>query len=192
MLADFRAAYGMRSVSLRYFNVSGASSSGLIGESHEPETHLIPSVLRACRESRPVHVYGTDYPTRDGSCVRDYIHVSDICRGHLAALELLDGGGHDVINLGTERGYSVLEVVDAAEKVCGRRINRRAMPRRPGDSPELVASARKARQLLGWAPKQSDLETIIASAWRWEAHRAAPDRANDLSRSPPDAREDRR
>jgi len=172
MLADFRAAYGMRSVSLRYFNAAGASPSGTIGESHEPETHLIPNVLRACREHSAVHVYGTDYPTPDGSCVRDYIHVSDLCRAHLLAMEYLaNGGDNAAVNLGSEHGHSVLEVIDSAERICGQPIERRVSPRRGGDPPVLVASARKARELLGWTPTESDLDSIIASAWRWEQRR---------------------
>ena len=172
MLADFRSAYDIRSASLRYFNAAGASDSGLIGEIHDPETHLIPNVLRACRERRPVDVYGTDYPTPDGSCIRDYIHVNDLCRGHLAALDHLSRGGDNLtLNLGSEQGISVLEVIAAAERVCGHTISRRLAPRRPGDPPILVASARKAREVLGWNPTQSDLETIISSAWRWEQGR---------------------
>jgi UDP-glucose 4-epimerase len=174
MLADFRAAYGLRSASLRYFNAAGASPSGLIGEMHEPETHLVPSVLRACLKGRAVQVYGDDYPTPDGSCVRDYVHVSDLCRAHLAALDYLQGGGDNIaVNLGSERGYSVLEVIAAAERVCRRSIDREVGPRRAGDPPVLVASARKARELLGWEPWQSGLDRIIASAWRWEQRRTA-------------------
>ena len=173
MLADFRAAYGLRSVSLRYFNTAGASSSGLIGEMHEPETHLVPNVLRACREGRPVEIFGTDYPTPDGSCVRDYVHVSDLCRAHLAALQYLaEGGEITAINLGSEGGFSVLEVIAAAERVCRTKIDYRAAPRRDGDPPVLVASSRKARETLSWIPMESDLESIIASAWRWEQRKA--------------------
>ena len=173
MLADFRASYGLRSVSLRYFNAAGASASGLIGETHEPETHLVPNVLRACRERRPVDVFGGDYPTPDGSCVRDYVHVSDLCRAHLAALEYLwNGGDNQAINLGSERGFSVLEVIKTAERVCGQAIEHRLAPRREGDAPVLVASSQKARTVLGWTPIESDLETIIGSAWRWERSRA--------------------
>jgi UDP-glucose 4-epimerase len=175
MLADFRTVYGIRSVSLRYFNAAGASDSGLIGEMHEPETHLIPNVLRACRDRRAVEIYGTDYPTPDGSCIRDYIHVSDLCRAHLAALDHLIGGGDNLTaNLGSEQGHSVLEVIAAAEGICGQKINRRIEPRRPGDPPILVASTRKAREVLSWNPTQSDLESIIGSAWRWEQRRMAP------------------
>ncbi len=169
MLADFQAAYGQKSVSLRYFNAAGASASGLVGEMHEPETHLIPNVLRAGRDGGTVDVYGTDYPTPDGSCVRDYVHVADLARAHLAALRYLgDGGASAAFNLGSERGYSVLEVIAAAERVVGRPIRRNLSARRPGDPPILVASAAKARAVLGWTPVDSDLATIIGSAWRWE------------------------
>ena len=174
MLTDFRTAHNLRSVSLRYFNAAGASRSGSIGERHEPETHLIPNVLRACRERRAVDVFGVDYPTPDGSCVRDYVHVSDLCRAHLAALEYLwNGGDSDAINLGSERGFSVLEVIKASEQICGQTIDHRIAPRRGGDAPILVASSQKARNVLGWRPIESDLETIIGSAWQWEKVRAS-------------------
>jgi UDP-glucose 4-epimerase len=174
MLADFGPAYGLRSVSLRYFNAAGASPSGLIGEAHEPETHLIPNVLRAGAVGRAVDVYGDDYPTPDGSCIRDYIHVVDLCAGHLAALDyLLAGGESTAFNLGSGRGHSVLEVIAAASRVCGRTIAHRIAPRRAGDPPVLVASATKARELLDWAAAQSDLTSILESAWRWEQQRGA-------------------
>jgi len=174
MLPDFRRAYGMRSVSLRYFNAAGASASGLIGERHDPETHLIPSVLRACAETRPMDVFGNDYPTPDGTCVRDYVHVSDICRAHLAALEYLaSGGDNEAFNLGSEKGFSVLEVIAAASRICGKPVDYGIAPRREGDAPVLVASAGKARKILNWKPVESDLESIIGSAWRWEQRRAA-------------------
>ena len=169
VLADFRRAYSLRSVSLRYFNAAGASPSGLIGEMHDPETHLIPNVLRAGIETRPVDVFGSDYPTSDGTCVRDYVHVSDLCRAHLAALEYLQAGGdNEAINLGSEKGFSVLEVIAAAARICGQKIDYRIGPRRAGDAPVLVASAQKARNVLDWKPVESDLDSIIASAWRWE------------------------
>src|SRR5689334_4050966 len=164
MLPDFRRAYGMRSVSLRYFNAAGASASGLIGERHDPETHLIPSVLRACAEARPMDVFGNDYPTPDGTCVRDYVHVSDICRAHLAALEYLaSGGDNEAFNLGSEKGFSVFEVIAAASRICGKPVDYRIAPRREGDAPVLVASAGKARKILNWKPVESDLESIIGS-----------------------------
>jgi UDP-glucose 4-epimerase len=172
VLADFRPAYGLRSMSLRYFNASGASPSGLIGEQHDPETHLIPNVLRACIEARPVQVFGNDYPTHDGTCVRDYVHVSDLCRAHLAALDYLqERGDNDVVNLGSERGFSVLDVIATAARICGKSIDYQIAPRRAGDAPVLVASAQKARKVLGWNPTESDLESIIGSAWRWEQRR---------------------
>jgi len=168
MLADFEVAHGMRSVSLRYFNAAGASASGLIGESHRPETHLIPNVLRAARDGRPVDVFGDDYPTPDGTCVRDFIHVADLCRAHLASLAYLwDGGATIALNLGTGHGHSVKEVVATAERICGRPIERRACPRRAGDPPVLVASAAKAQEVLGWRATESDLPAIIDSAWAW-------------------------
>ena len=173
MLADFRRAYGLRSASLRYFNAAGASSSGLVGERHDPETHLIPNVLRACIEAHPVEVFGDDYPTLDGTCVRDYVHVSDLCRAHLAAIDYLRAGGDtETMNLGSEKGFSVLEVIAATERVCGKPIDYRAAPRRVGDAPVLVASSQKARKILGWNPVESDLESIIGSAWRWARQRA--------------------
>jgi UDP-glucose 4-epimerase len=172
MLSDFRAACGLRSVSLRYFNAAGASASGRIGETHEPETHLIPNVLRAAREGRAVDVFGADYPTPDGSCVRDYIHVVDVCRAHLAALDHVWRDGDSVaVNLGTGQGHSVREVIAVAERVCGRPIARRVCPRRAGDPPVLVASARKAQEVLDWHATQSDLPAIIESAWAWEGRR---------------------
>jgi len=171
MLADFSVAYGLRSVSLRYFNAAGASASGLIGESHEPETHLIPNVLHAARDGTPVDVFGNDYPTPDGSCVRDFVHVSDVCRAHVAALAYLQGGGDTVaLNVGSGQGHSVQEVISAAEGICGRTIARRDRPRRAGDPPVLVASAAKAQQVLGWWAGESDLPTIVKSAWRWALH----------------------
>ncbi len=169
MLADFGFAHGLRSASLRYFNAAGASESGLVGERHEPETHLIPNVLRAAGSGRAVDVFGDDYPTPDGSCVRDYIHVADLCRAHMAALDYLWAGGDSIaVNLGSGQGHSVLEVVAAAERVCGGPIARRMCPRREGDPPVLVASPAKAHSVLGWRALQSDLPTLIESAWRWE------------------------
>lgn len=175
MLADFDAAHGLASVSLRYFNAAGASASGRIGEAHEPETHLVPNVLRAALAGTPVDVFGTDWPTPDGSCVRDYVHVADLARAHVAALHYLDRGGtRTALNLGSGRGHSVLEVIAAAEAVTGRRIERRAAPRRAGDPPVLVASAARAAAVLGWRPESSDLATIVASAWAWERGGRAP------------------
>jgi UDP-glucose-4-epimerase GalE len=168
MLGDFGLAHGLRSVALRYFNAAGASASGLIGEAHDPETHLIPNVLRAALRGEAVTVFGDDYATADGSCVRDYVHVSDLCAAHLAALEYLQHDGESIaLNLGSECGYSVFEVLAAAEKVCGRPIKRTIAPRRAGDPPTLVASAQRAKQVLHWTPRFSELTTILSSAWAW-------------------------
>jgi UDP-glucose-4-epimerase GalE len=169
MLADFERAYGLRWVSLRYFNAAGADAAAEIGEWHEPESHLIPRILDAAGDGRrTVPVYGTDYPTPDGSCIRDYIHVSDLARAHVLALEyLLAGGPSGAFNLGQGQGYSVLEVIRQAAAVTGKELTVQAGARRPGDPPVLIASNQKARDVLGWVPEQSRLENIIASAWRW-------------------------
>ena len=174
ILRDFDAAYGLRSISLRYFNASGADPSGDIGEMHDPETHLIPMVLQVplgIRESITIH--GTDYPTRDGTCVRDYIHVSDLAAAHVLAVEaLLEDGPSEVFNLGNGRGHTVREVIAAVQGVVGSRIEAREGPRRAGDPAELVASSQKAIQHLGWQPQHSELENIIQTAWRWHKRRA--------------------
>ena len=176
ILRDYDAAYGLRSVSLRYFNAAGADRSGEIGERHDPETHLIPLVLRVplgLRDS--VEIFGIDYPTRDGTCVRDYIHVTDLADAHVLAVEaLLNGGPSDVFNLGNGDGYTVREVIATAEEVVGSRIKTRDTPRRPGDPAMLVASSEKAIQKLAWQPKHSALKTIIRTAWQW--HRREMDR----------------
>ena len=164
-LTECSAAYGLRAVSLRYFNAAGAD--GGLGERHEPETHLIPLVLKSALRKTPISVYGTDYPTRDGTCVRDYVHVSDLCSAHLLALERMDKG-HDSFNLGNGEGFTVMEVIDAARRVTGRRIEMRLSERRPGDPPALVADATKARRVLGWQPQRSALERIVADAWQFE------------------------
>lgn len=175
MLHDFRVAHGLRSVALRYFNAAGASASGLIGEAHEPETHLIPNVLHAALCNEPVTVFGNDYATPDGSCVRDYVHVSDLCAGHLAALKHLQQGGDNlVLNLGAQRGHSVFEVIAAAEAVCGQPIARRIAARRAGDPPVLLADARRAKEALGWTARHSDLNTILESAWTWHQRTLKP------------------
>jgi len=172
LLEDAAAAYGLRSVALRYFNAAGADPAGRIGESHQPETHLIPNVLRAALGQGPaLKVFGDDYPTRDGTCVRDYVHVDDLAAAHLAALSLMeDTPGFHAFNLGNGAGFSVREVIAAAERVCGRRIVCEPAPRRPGDPPTLVASGARARELLGWQPGYTELDAIIETAWRW--HRA--------------------
>jgi UDP-glucose-4-epimerase GalE len=162
-------AYGLRSVSLRYFNAAGADSEGEIGELHEPETHLVPLVLQTALKQRPhVDIYGTDYPTSDGTAVRDYIHVEDLAQAHLCALEHLCAGCESTaLNLGTGRGHSVREVIAAAESVSGRAIPRREVARRPGDPPVLVADPSRAAERLGWRAQRSDLRTIIGTAFAW-------------------------
>ncbi len=162
-------AYGLRSVSLRYFNAAGADPEGEIGELHQPETHLVPLVLQAALRQRPaIDVYGTDYPTPDGTPIRDYIHVQDLAVAHLRALQYLRAGGDSAaLNLGTGRGHSVREVIAAAEAVAGCKVPCRAAPRRPGDPPALVADPSRAAELIGWRAEHSDLDTIIRTALAW-------------------------
>lgn len=169
ILSDLAAAHQFRAVSLRYFNAAGADSSGLIGEAHEPETHLIPRILRmAAGEPIDVRVFGTDYPTPDGTCIRDYVHVNDLCSAHLQALEFLERNpGFHTFNLGNSRGYSVRQVITAAEHVVGRKMVIPEFDRRPGDPALLVAHSEKAKRLLNWAPRQPDINTIVESAWKW-------------------------
>lgn len=178
MLAAACTALGIRPVCLRYFNAAGADPDGDIGENHEPETHLIPLVLEAAAGIRPhIDIYGDDYPTADGTAVRDYVHVSDLANAHVAALNrLLDGGPPLTANLANGRGYSVREVVETAERVSGQKIATRIMARRAGDPPRLVGDAGLAARELGWRPERSDLERQIADAWNWltrqQRHRA--------------------
>ena len=169
-------AYGLRSVSLRYFNAAGADPDSETGELHEPETHLVPLVLQTALGQRPqVDIYGTDYPTPDGTAIRDYIHVQDLADAHLRALEHLGAGGASAaLNLGTGHGHSVREVVRVAEAISGRRIPCRETARRPGDPPVLVADPRLAAEVLGWRPRMSDLDTIIRTALAW--HTSLTDR----------------
>ena len=169
MLADLGKAHGLRFISLRYFNAAGADPEGEVGERHDPETHLIPNILRAASgRNAAFAVNGRDYPTPDGTCIRDYIHVADLCRAHLLALEHLVNGGESVaLNLGNGAGYSVQEVLDAVKKVTGRRFEVREAPRRPGDPARLIADASLAREVLGWVPEYG-LEEIIRHAWAWE------------------------
>jgi UDP-arabinose 4-epimerase len=166
----YAAAYGMRYAALRYFNAAGADPAGETGEDHEPETHLIPLILRAAHgRGDPIQIYGTDYPTPDGTAIRDYIHVSDLAEAHLRALGHLAAGGDSVaLNLGTGRGHSVREVIAAVERVGGRKVPQREAARRPGDPPELVADPALALSRLGWQPRHSDLDTIISTALAWE------------------------
>ncbi|MDN5363722.1 MAG: UDP-glucose 4-epimerase [Eubacteriales bacterium] len=162
-------AYGIKYVSLRYFNAAGADPEGNLGEDHSPETHLIPLVLQTALGKRAkVVIYGTDYPTPDGTCIRDYIHVSDLARAHLLALEALKRGQPSAVyNLGNGKGYSVQEIIEAALKVTGRNIRVEKGQRRPGDPAVLVASWAKAKQFLGWEPIYTDIEEIINTAWEW-------------------------
>jgi UDP-glucose 4-epimerase len=166
MIAAVAAARGLAATSLRYFNVAGAS--GRFGEDHHPETHLIPLVLQAAAGTRDlVRIFGTDYPTRDGTAVRDYIHVEDLGRAHLLALEAAEAGEHRVYNLGNGAGFSVREVVEAARRVTGRPIDALEAPRRAGDPAVLVASSDRARAELGWKPEKPELEAMISDAWDW-------------------------
>jgi len=169
ILQDYDRAYGLKFVSLRYFNASGADPDGALGECHDPETHLIPNILRALSgRQEALDIYGEDFPTPDGTAIRDYIHVSDLAAAHVLALQRLAAEPRsEFINLGTNRGYSVREVVAAAERIVGRPVPVRMRPRREGDVPVLLASKAKAERVLGWAPRLSDLETIIATAHRW-------------------------
>lgn len=169
ILADYHRAYGLNYVSLRYFNAAGADPEGQLGELHSPETHLIPNILLHLLGRNPdFQVFGNDFPTPDGTAIRDYIHVTDLARAHVLALEkLLKGDGSRVLNLGSSRGYSVLEVIREAEKITGRKVFLRFGPRRLGDVPVLLASSHRAESWLGWQRKFSDLETIIRTAWDW-------------------------
>jgi UDP-glucose 4-epimerase len=172
MIADECAAHGLGAISLRYFNVAGAS--GPQGEDHEPETHLIPLILRAAAGRRDsVSIFGTDYPTPDGTAVRDYIHVEDLADAHVRALERLEPGTHRILNLGNGSGFSVREVIEAAKRVTGRDFAVLEEDRRPGDPPMLVAASEQVRAVLGWEPRKPDIETMIADAWAW--HQAHPD-----------------
>jgi len=173
ILRTFDHAYGLRSVVLRYFNAAGATPSAEIGEDHLPEEHLIPLAIAAATGRRPeLRVFGTDYPTPDRTCVRDYIHVEDLATAHLlAAQHLRDGGVSRDFNLGNGHGFSVREVIDTVSKVVGHAVPHVEVERRPGDPAKLIASSDRARKELGWAPKSPDLETIVADAWRWhESH----------------------
>jgi UDP-glucose 4-epimerase len=165
LIGAVAVARGFAATSLRYFNVAGAS--GRFGEDHHPETHLIPLVLRAAAEGTSVKIFGTDYPTRDGTAVRDYIHVEDLGRAHLLALEAAEAGEHRVYNLGNGSGFSVREVVEAARSVTGRSIEAVEAPRREGDPPALVAASDRIRSDLGWEPQKPGLEAMISDAWAW-------------------------
>ncbi len=172
-LEDFSKAYNFKYVSLRYFNASGADPSGRIGESHNPETHLIPLVLQTAKgEREAIRIYGTDYPTEDGTCIRDYIHVNDLADAHILAMEyLVEGGESDIFNCGYGYGYSVREVIETAKKITGKNFKVIEDKRREGDPPILVADSKKLKEKLNWKPKFDDLETIIKTAWDWELNR---------------------
>ena len=169
MLHWYQGAYGLRFAALRYFNAAGADPDGEVGEDHDPETHLIPLTIDAALGRRPgLDVYGTDYPSPDGTAIRDYIHVADLADAHLLALDRLQQGTDRLqLNLGTGTGHTVRQVVAAVEKATGRRVPVREVGRRAGDPPALVADARQATRILGWKPKYSDLDTIVAHACRW-------------------------
>ena len=169
ILSDYHKAYGLNYCCLRYFNAAGADPEGEIGESHNPETHLIPFILAAAAGDREaVKVFGTDYPTRDGSCIRDYIHVTDLADAHLLAMDYLQRGGESLcMNLGNCKGNSVLEVIEAAREITQKEIPVVLDKRRPGDPPVLVGSAEKARKILGWEPEYGDIKVILRDAWNW-------------------------
>lgn len=172
LLDEAARAYGLRAVSLRYFNAAGADPDGDLGESHEPETHLIPNALRAADGMATLRVYGGDYETQDGTCVRDYVHVADLARAHLNAAAFMEHrtGSHH-FNLGTGVGCSVMQIIDAVRRVTGRSVVFEMAPRRAGDPDRLVAANRLAFEQLGWSPAMSDVETLVSSAWNWHLHR---------------------
>lgn len=172
-LHDFAHAYGLGFAILRYFNVAGAAADGTLGEAHEPESHLIPRILSAAKgESASVSIFGTDYPTPDGTCIRDYVHVEDLVDAHLLAMRAIEPGRGSVYNVGSQSGFSVREVIEACRAVTKRPIEAVEMPRRAGDPAVLVASSKKIRHELGWNPKYPDLNTIVSHAWNW--HTSGP------------------
>ncbi len=181
VLQDYDRAYGLKYVALRYFNACGATEK--CGEHHDPETHLIPLILFAAQQKREfISIFGDDYPTPDGTAIRDYIHISDLSQAHLLALDFLNNGGKSqFINLGNGTGFSVKEVVEAARKITGKPIESRIAPRRVGDPSRLVADAKKAREVLGWKPEFPDIESIIESAWKW--HEANPSGYKEASKN---------
>jgi UDP-glucose 4-epimerase len=173
ILSDFDTAYNLKSVRFRYFNAAGADPTGLLGEDHEPETHLIPLVLMAALGKREsILIFGTDYPTTDGTCIRDYIHVTDLAQAHVLGLEyLLKGGDSEVFNLGNGSGFSVREVIESAKEVTGSEIKIEERDRRPGDPPILVGSSDKASKVLGWRPQYPNIKDILTHAWQWHQRR---------------------
>lgn len=175
VLQDYDQAYGLKFISLRYFNAAGADPDGKLGEMHDPETHLIPNILLSLlNKKRNLNLFGTDFPTPDGTPVRDYIHVSDLADAHVLALKkIFSSPKSDFFNLGTNQGFSVMEVIRKAEKVTGLKVLYEKKPRRKGDVPELLASKEKAEKILGWKPSRSSLDVIIETAWAWHAKRAS-------------------
>jgi UDP-glucose 4-epimerase len=174
LLAGCDTAHGLKSICLRYFNAAGADPQGTIGEMHNPETHLIPLVLQSAISGKPVKVFGTDYATPDGTCIRDYVHVTDLAQAHLLALtDLLSNRQSRIYNLGNSTGYSVRQVIEAAKRVTGKKIVSITEGRRPGDPAILVADAARIKRELGWQPVFEDLETIIETAWRWETGKSS-------------------
>ncbi len=164
----YRGAYGLRSMALRYFNAAGADPAGQIGEEHDPETHLIPLVMQAALGAKPLTIFGDDYPTPDGTAIRDYVHVTDLADAHVRAVRYLeDGGTCAALNLGTGQGHSVREVIQSVERVSKRKVPSIVAPRREGDAPAMVADASRAMGALGWKPVFSDLDTLVGTAWRW-------------------------
>ncbi|WP_301859436.1 UDP-glucose 4-epimerase GalE [uncultured Megasphaera sp.] len=179
MLAQFSRAYGLKYVALRYFNAAGAAPDGTIGEDHAPETHLIPLILQtALGQRRSIKIFGTDYPTPDGTCIRDYIHVTDLADAHCRVLAYLaQGGASQYFNLGSQHGFSVRDMIQTAKAVTGRDFPVEEAPRRAGDPAVLIAGSEKIRQVTGWQPQRSDIQTIIADAWQW--HRLHPEGYGD-------------
>lgn len=169
ILEDYERAYGLKFISLRYFNAAGADPEGLLGEMHEPETHLIPNILLfLLGKKKSLDLYGTDFPTEDGTAIRDYIHVTDLAKAHVLALQrILESSRSEFINLGANKGYSVLEVIKKTEKITVNKVPYKERPRRKGDVPVLLASREKAEKILGWELSHSDIETIIETAWNW-------------------------
>ena len=172
ILADYEKAYGLHSCSFRYFNAAGDSSDGRIGEAHNPEHHLIPLIIRAAMEQKPLKVFGSDYDTRDGSCIRDYVHVDDLAAAHYLGLKyIMEHNVSEQFNLGSSNGFSVLELINAFEDVTEQRVPYELADRRPGDPAVLVAANQKAKDLLGWKPKFSDVKTILRDAWKWSQNK---------------------
>ena len=173
-LPHLERAYGLRYIALRYFNAAGADPGGQLGEDHDPEIHVIPRALAAAANGTTIEIYGDDYPTPDGTCLRDYVHVIDLADAHVRALQRLEAGGaSSAYNVGTERPSSVREVLDAVERVTGKKLNRRLAARRPGDPAVLYASAEKIRGELGWVPQRPDLDLIVGDAWNWHSRHPA-------------------